>query len=195
MSLLKFFRATSKGPGLCQSRSNVCFCCSKLRRESGNSLRQVQHLHTRGKSADRQVCPGEWQQPSCSKALDHKVGESTARRLKGEYVRTLAQTKNDPKGPLVKSLSTKAQGRPLLLGQELDKAVQEYIKATRAAGGVVNTAIVMAAAVGIVTSRDVTKLSSNGGYLKRMGWGMWEWSVRILEKCPPHSLHRFKKFS
>ena len=118
-----------------------------------------------------------------SKVLDRQIRESTARRLKDEYVRALAQKKNDPEGPVVKCLPTKAQGRPLLLGQELDKAVQEYIEATRAAGGVVNTAIVMAAAVGIVSSRDVTKLSSNGGYvnitktwakslLKRMGYVM-----------------------
>ena len=49
-----------------------------------------------------------------SKVLDRKVTESTARRLKVEYVRALAQTKNDPQGPLVKYLPTKAQGRPLL---------------------------------------------------------------------------------
>lgn len=107
-----------------------------------------------------------------SKVLHQQIRESTARRLKGEYERALAQKNNDPKGPvvgkhftIVKGLPTKAQGRPLLLGQELDKAVQEYIEATRAAGGVVNTAIVMAAAVGIVSSRDFTKLSSNGGYM------------------------------
>ena len=81
----------------------------------------------------------------------------------------------------MKCLPTKAQGKPLLLGQDLDKAVQEYIGATRAAGGVVNTVIVMVAAVGIVSSRDMTKLSSHGGFinitktwakslLKRMGY-------------------------
>ena len=43
--------------------------------------------------------------------------------------------------------------------------MQEYIKATRVAGGVVNTAIVMAAAVGIVSSSDVTKLKSHGGHI------------------------------
>ena len=40
----------------------------------------------------------------------------------------------------------KIKGRSLLLGQDLDKAVQEYIEATRAAGRAVNTAIVLAAA-------------------------------------------------
>ena len=37
-------------------------------------------------------------------------------------------------------------GRPLLLGKDLDTSVQNYINALRKVGGVVNTAIVMAAA-------------------------------------------------
>ena len=51
-------------------------------------------------------------------------------------------------------LPTKEQGRPLLLDQDLDKAVQEYIEATRAADKVVNTAIVMAAAVSITRTHN-----------------------------------------
>ena len=66
----------------------------------------------------------------------------------------------------MKHLPTKEQERPLLLGPELDKAVQEYVEATRAVGGVVNMAIVMAAAVGIVSARDLTKLSSHGGHIQ-----------------------------
>ena len=64
------------------------------------------------------------------------------------------------------SLPTKPQGRPLLLGQELDKSVQDYIEALRVAGGVVNTAIVMAAANGIVSAKDVTLLASRGGNIE-----------------------------
>ena len=48
----------------------------------------------------------------------------------------------------------KEQGRPVLLDQDLYKAVQEYIEATRAADKVVNTAIVMAAAVGIARTHN-----------------------------------------
>ena len=59
-------------------------------------------------------------------------------------------------------LANKAQRRPLL-GQDLNKVVQEYIEVTRAAGGVINTAIVMAVAVGIVSCRNVTMVSSHGG--------------------------------
>ena len=91
--------------------------------------------------------------------------ESTARRLKVTYVQASKERKHHPEDPVVKCLPTKAQGRPLLLSKDLDKAVQEYVEATRAAGGVVNTAIVMAAAVGMVSSCDVTKLSSHGGHV------------------------------
>lgn len=70
---------------------------------------------------------------------------------------------NCDKDVTVTSLPKKPQGRPLLLGQELDKAVQDYIEALRIAGGVVNSAIVVAAANGIVSAKDVSLLSSRGG--------------------------------
>ena len=52
--------------------------------------------------------------------------------------------------PVMKSLPTKAQGRPLLLGAELDKSLQDYISALRVAGGgySINTAIVQDSALG-----------------------------------------------
>lgn len=67
------------------------------------------------------------------------------------------------KDAAVTSLPTKPQGRPLLLGKELDKAVQDYIEALRIAGGVVNSAIVVAAANGIVSAKDASLLVSRGG--------------------------------
>ena len=83
--------------------------------------------------------------------------------------------------PAVKSLPTKPQGRPLLLSAELDKSVQDYINALRVAGGVVNTAIVQAASLGIIAARDPGLLREHGGHieitkawakslLKRMGY-------------------------
>ena len=99
-----------------------------------------------------------------SERFDRSISESTVRRFKAEYLQALAR-KRETKDPTVKMLPTKSQGRPLLLGKELDESVQEYIKATRVAGGVVNTAIVMAAAVGIASSSDVMKLKSHGGHI------------------------------
>ena len=52
------------------------------------------------------------------------------------------------------TLPTKHQGRPLLLGKELDQKVQEFITTTRANKGVINTTIVMGAAEGIIYYRS-----------------------------------------
>ena len=53
-------------------------------------------------------------------------------------------------------LPAKRMGRPLLLGNELDKQVQEYIKSLRNGHAVVNTAIVLA----VVKGHDANFLSS-----------------------------------
>ena len=63
----------------------------------------------------------------------------------------------------VKSLPVKKRGRPLLLGEELDTEVKRYIQAVREGGGVINTAITMAAATAIVRKADRNLLAENGG--------------------------------
>jgi len=52
----------------------------------------------------------------------------------------------------ISALKTKERGRPLLLGAELDAAVQEHIQSFRLANGVVNTIVVMAAE-GIISAK------------------------------------------
>ena len=54
------------------------------------------------------------------------------------------------------------QGRPLLLGS-LDTNVQEYIRKLRFAGGIVNRANVIAAAIGIVQHNNPAMLRAHGG--------------------------------
>ena len=72
----------------------------------------------------------------------------------------------------VHELPEKRRGRPLLLGAELDRQVQAYINSLRKSGAVVNTAIVMACAEGIVRSKDSNLLSSNGGHISlTKDWG------------------------
>ena len=67
---------------------------------------------------------------------------------------------------IINELETKPRGRPLLLGVQLDTLVWEFINNLRAAGGVVNATIVMGAAEGIISYRDASKLSSNGGHIE-----------------------------
>ena len=108
------------------------------------------------------------------------INESTARRLQTEYLQMLKKeilkekdrpSRSDedtaPREPIViTSLETKDRGRPLLLGEELDAAVQEFANNLWAANGVVNRLVVMGAAEGIISHRDVSKLSSHGGHIK-----------------------------
>ena len=63
-------------------------------------------------------------------------------------------------------LGSERRGPPLLLGNELDTQVQEYVKSLREKGGVINSAIVMAGAVGIVESYDSNLLKENGGHIE-----------------------------
>ena len=115
---------------------------------------QVQRISARRKSTDWKLAAEHG--PTKSKLLSWKVPETTARRLKSEHLLKLKdECRGESTVPEVKSLHTKPQGRPLLLGKQLDKSVQEYIDAMRKVGGVVNTAIVMAAARGVIASRHL----------------------------------------
>lgn len=63
----------------------------------------------------------------------------------------------------IKCLPVKKGGRPLLLGEKLDTQVKSYLRAVCEGGGVVTTAITMAAATAIVRKGDRNLLSENGG--------------------------------
>ena len=78
--------------------------------------------------------------------------------------------------PVVASLLTKPQGRPLMLGKTLDTTVQEFITALRAAGGVENARVCMATAEGIVISLDQDLLVKHGGHILVMK----SWARSIL---------------
>lgn len=65
----------------------------------------------------------------------------------------------------IKKLEGGKRGHPLLLGTVLDKELQEYVLNLREAGAVINTAIVMAAAEGIVKNSDSNLLQCNGGHI------------------------------
>ena len=102
-----------------------------------------------------------------TKASQHfRVPESTARLLKKQYLAELNnQNQNGATIPVVTRLPTKPHGCPLLLGSTLDDQVKEYVTALRAAAGVVNTAIVLAAAEGIVAATEHSLLRQHGGSL------------------------------
>jgi len=88
----------------------------------------------------------------------------------------------------VKELPRKKQGRPFLLPDELDCQVQEYVKDFCKRGLPSNSAVVIAAAEGILMNKNATLVSKNGesgikvkltedwakSLLKRMGYVKWK---------------------
>ena len=109
------------------------------------------------------------------RALEHGVTSTlryyskhfpSVRRLKNEYCASVKRPR--PRGDTsiedaVPELPSKKTGRPLLLGNDLDKQVREYAKYLRERSTAVNTAVVIAAAEGIIVNKDASLLSSNGG--------------------------------
>ena len=173
MALLKYLYLRKEGP------MRECSALSKRETEQVNErMKQVlvtagkKHSPTRGSYADytpedRAKIGKYATENGPARATRHfSVPETTARRLKTEYLqklKTICFSENTV--PVVKSLPTKTQGRPLLLGLKLDQVVQNYVNALRTVGGVVNTAIVMAAAEGVVSARDAGLLVGHGGHI------------------------------
>ena len=67
----------------------------------------------------------------------------------------------------VMELVSKKRGRPSTLPEDITRELIEYIRAIRVRdkGGVINTAIVSAAGMGMVNRRDSSLLECNGGYV------------------------------
>ena len=107
--------------------------------------------------------------------------ESTVRGWRDEYLRQLRDRKRRGEDLEVSELPLKKIGRPLLLGEDLDRQVQAYLMKLREVGGVVNSAIARGSARGIIRMTNPKLLASNGGHivltkkwskylLKRMGF-------------------------
>ena len=94
---------------------------------------------------------------------DLPLKEPTVRRLKNTYLSELKRQRTEPED--ITELPPKKRGRPLLLGKGLDKMVKAYITSLRTSGSVVNTAITLACAEGIVRSEDPCSLQVNGGHI------------------------------
>ena len=67
---------------------------------------------------------------------------------------------------VVKKLPYKKRGRPLLLGDYLDRQLWAYVAEIRQMGLVVNTSVLIAAAKGLVLHHNRNWLRENGGHLE-----------------------------
>ena len=91
--------------------------------------------------------------------------ETTVHGWKVKYLSELGKKKREGGELVVDTLPVAKMGRPLLLGADLDKKVQDYVLSLRDVGGVINTAIVRAAAAGMVKKKDPRLLAINGGHM------------------------------
>ena len=86
-------------------------------------------------------------------------------KMKYMYLQEIALRKRTGKDMVVKEIGAKKSGCPLLLGEELDKRVQAYLVSPCQNGAVINTAIRMACAEGVVKSYDNNLLECNGEHI------------------------------
>lgn len=112
--------------------------------------------------------------------------ESSVRDWRNAYTHELkmkCRESNESK-PVVTELLQKKRGRPLLLRNELDEYVKTYLHFIRVKGGVVNTAIAIACAKGIVINRDSNLLACNGGHIVlTKHWGKYLlWRMGLVKR-------------
>ena len=93
---------------------------------------------------------------------ERNLSPSTLFAWKEKYLRELKRQRYD-EHPAVTEFPSAKRGRPLLLGSELDARVEHFLKALRANGAVINTAVVMATADGIIRNHDSSLLAENSG--------------------------------
>ena len=105
--------------------------------------------------------------------------ESSVRTWKNAYTAQLCRLRHDGKdNPKVEALPSKRRGRPFLLGEEVEMQVRAYLKALRANGAVVNTAIAIGCAEGIIRNKDSNLLAANGGHITLT----ISWAKHLLER-------------
>ena len=83
----------------------------------------------------------------------------------------------------ITELRPKKRGRPLVLEKSLDSAVQKYIMSIREAGGIVNVAIVIAGARGLLQSMNRTmQILKQMNFKRRVGTTQAKISLQDFEQ-------------
>ena len=100
-----------------------------------------------------------------SKDFDKTLKESTIRGWKKAYLQELHLRKKAGVSIVVSEIKEKKNGRPLMLGEDLDGKVRAYIQDMHVLGNVITTRVVMAAALDIVKKKDKNLLAVNGGHV------------------------------
>ena len=100
------------------------------------------------------------------KFADRPLKESTVRTWVMKCRKELASRVKLGQNLTIKELPTQKRGHPYLLGKEMDRQLQEYVKSLRELKTVVNSTIVLSIAEVIVKSHDSSLLACNGGHIQ-----------------------------
>ena len=96
-------------------------------------------------------------------AQELDLKKSTVRGWVTTYQKRLDSLRKEGKPLTVSVLSEKSRGRPLPIGSELEEQVKLFVGQLRNSVALVNSAIVRAAAKGIILIKDANLLEENGG--------------------------------
>ena len=112
-----------------------------------------------------------------------EIKDSTLSTWKSKYCAAIKDCQREGKYAesgefIVTSLPSKKQGRPLLLGNELDRQVQSYGRATREVKGAVTTTVVLAAGEAVLSHCSKKLSHENGGPVKFTR----HWAKSLLER-------------
>ena len=99
-----------------------------------------------------------------STVLSKSISRTTVHGLKKAYYQELSRKRKAEEDLAISTLPTKKRGHPLLLGEDLDTKVQQYLRALRECGWAINTAIVLGAVRGIILKTKQTVLAKYGGH-------------------------------
>ena len=89
--------------------------------------------------------------------------ETSVRRFRDEYERYIKeQLRSDESSASssMKAMSTKPMGRPLLIGEEADQQVREFVRFLRDSRSAVDTSVVITTGEGVLASIDANLLKT-----------------------------------
>lgn len=114
-----------------------------------------------------------------SRKVGQRISEATVRSIRDSYTEELkCRRKRCGSTAEITELPERKRGRHVLLGEDLDRMVQSYLKKVREEGGVVTARITIAAARGILLSCDRGKLMEFGGHVELTR----DWAYSILSR-------------
>ena len=94
-----------------------------------------------------------------------RIRESTVESIKVDYLQEIKRKRSIGDVDDIEMLPVKKQGRPVLLGEQLDKKLQLYLKEIRSKGGTLTAAVAIGAARVLILAENRSKLAEFGGYI------------------------------